>query len=143
MLFFAIVAAPVLRRIEPPDLRAALFRRLGESFRRVGWIAIGVLLATGVANLAFRGWLRPIFEGHAVFWGSAPGRSLLLKLFCVAAMIAISVVHDFVLGPRSVRSAAGSDDALRLRRNAAWLARVNALIGVLLVYVSVRLARGG
>ena len=142
MLFFAIVAAPVLRRLEPAELRAALFRRLGESFRLIGWIAIAVLLATGIANLGFRGWLWAALQGEDAFWGSLTGRTLQLKLACVAAMIVLSFIHDFVLGPRSLRTTVGSK-ALRMRRQAAWLARINALIGIFLVYVSVRLVRGG
>jgi hypothetical protein len=37
----------------------------------------------------------------------------------------------------------GSPEALAARRRAAWLARINAGLGVVLVVVAVRLARGG
>jgi putative copper export protein len=143
MLFFALVAAPVLRGIEPADLRARLFQRLGESFRLVGWIAIALLLITGTANLAFRGWLRPALSGDALFWSSPLAGPLRLKLGCVVSMLILSIIHDFFTGPKSTRASPGSPEALRLRRRAAWLARLNALAGILLVYASVRLARGG
>jgi uncharacterized membrane protein len=55
LLFLAAVGAPVLRRVEPASLRAELFERLGTQFRNVGWVAIAVLVVTGVANLYFRG----------------------------------------------------------------------------------------
>src|SRR5690606_8596520 len=58
MFFLAAVGAPVLRKVEPPSLRAELFQKLGEQFRRVGWAAIGVLIVTGIINLYFRGLLR-------------------------------------------------------------------------------------
>jgi copper resistance protein D len=58
-------------------------------------------------------------------------------------MLAVSAIHDFVLGPAAGREPAGSDRATTLRRRAALLARVNALVGLLLVVAAVRLARGG
>lgn len=143
MLFLAAVGAPVLRRLEPAELRARLFRELGEAFRTVGWISIGVLVITGLLNLHFRGWLRIDLLSDPAFRASRPGVTLTWKLGCVVVMIAIAAVHDFALGPRASRAATGSDEALRLRRRAAWLARINALVGIVLVWVSVRMVRGG
>lgn len=140
MFFLAAVGAPVLRAVEPPSLRAELFRRLGERFRGVGWAAMGVLVGTGVLNLHFRGLLGRMDDG--AFWASRYGHALAWKLGAVAAMIAVSAVHDFVLGPAASRLTPGSTPALRARRRAAWLARVNAVIGLVLVIAAVRLARG-
>ncbi len=143
MLFLAAVGAPVLRRLEPPELRARLFRELGEAFRTVGWVAIVVLLVTGVFNLHFRGWLRADVLMESTFWRGVTGRALAWKIACVTVMVVIAGLHDFVLGPRASRAPAGSAEALRLRRKAAWLARINALVGIVLIWVSVRLVRGG
>jgi uncharacterized membrane protein len=143
MFFLAAVGAPVLRRVEPPALRAELFRLLGEQFRRVGWVAIAVLLVTGVANLHFRGLLTREVWTSAAFWGSGLGRALAWKLAAVTAMVAVSAVHDFVTGPAASRLEAGSPAALRARRRASLLARLNALLGLVLVIAAVRLARGG
>jgi uncharacterized membrane protein len=141
--FLAAVGAPVLRRVEPPALRADLFRRLGARFRVVGWFAIGILLATGVLNLSLRGLLDADMLTDAAFWGGPYGRILGWKLALVAAMTSLSAVHDFVLGPRASRLAPDSPEALAARRRAAWLARINAALGVALVAVAVRLVRGG
>lgn len=143
MFFLAFVGAPVLRRVEPASLRADLFRRLGERFRAVGWIAIAVLLATAVLNLQLRGLLNGETLGDPSFWGRPYGRTLGWKLGLVTAMASLSVLHDFVLGPRVSRLAPGSPAALTARRRVAWLARVNAALGVALVAVAVRLSRGG
>lgn len=143
MFFLGAVGAPVLRRVEPPALRAELFSRLGEQFRLVGWSAIAVLLVTGFVNLHYRGMLRAELWGSAAFWGTGIGKALAWKLVTVTIMISISAVHDFVHGPASVRLRPGSEEALRARRKAALLARVNALVGVVLVIAAVRLARGG
>lgn len=143
MLFFALVGAPVLRGLESPGLRADLFGRLGERFRAAGWIAIGVLLATGTANLWFGGLLRIGVLADPGFWPTPYGRSLGWKLGAVAAMLVVSATHDFGLGPAASRYAPGSPEALRARRRAALLARGNAMLGVIVVFLAVRLARGG
>jgi copper resistance protein D len=139
MLFLGLVGAPALRAVEPPALRQRLFQDIGTRFRSVGWIAIAILVVTGVANLWYRGWLGEL--PNADFWRTATGRALAAKLACVTVMIATSAVHDFALGPAAGKSKPGSPEAVRLRRQAARLARVNAIVGVLLVIAAVRLAR--
>ena len=143
MFFLAVVGAPVLRRVEDPALRRDLFRVLGEQFRRVGWIAIGILLGTGALNLWLRGLLTPDVLGSPGFWGSRYGTALAWKLGAVAVMLVVQAVHDFIVGPRSSAADPGSPEAGRLRRQAALLARLSALAGVVLVVAAVRLARVG
>jgi uncharacterized membrane protein len=144
MFFLGIVGAPVLRAVEPDSLRQRLFQALGARFRVIGWLTIAILIATGLLNMHYRGLLR-WNEGLAqpAFWGSPVGRALAAKLAAVVIMIVLSAVHDFVLGPAASRASAGSAASRRLRRNAAVLARLNALVGVALVIAAVRLARGG
>ena len=143
MFFLAVVGAPVLRAIEPPELRARLFGRIGRQFRMVGWIAIAVLLVTGIGNLAFAGALRGGALLHAEMWATPYGHALAWKLASVLAMVAVSAMHDFWLGPMAGRLDAGSPEAGRARRWASWLARINALLGIAIVAAAVRLARGG
>lgn len=142
MFFLAVVGAPTLRAIEPPALRQKLFQELGQRFRGVGWIAIATLVVTGIGNLYFRGWLHWRGAlGDAGFWRTGTGHALACKLVAVTAMITVSAVHDFVLGPAAGRMRPGTPDAIRLRRRAAWLARTNALLGLIVVIAAVRLAR--
>lgn len=143
MFFLAVVGAPVLRSVEPPELRAALFRRIGEQFRLVGWTCIIILLITGTLNLYFRGMLALDVLGSADYWGTRYGRSLAWKLAAVTAMLVIQAVHDFIVGPAASRLVPGSAEALRTRRRAALLARLAALLGIIVVIAAVRLARGG
>jgi uncharacterized membrane protein len=143
MLFLAAVGAPVLRAIEPPSLRQRLFKELGMRFRAIGWMAIALLISTGVVNLHYRGWLRwDGVLGNGAFWSTGTGQALAWKLVSVVTMVAVSAVHDFALGPAASRAAPGSAEALRLRRRAALLARVNAIVGIMVVAAAVRLARG-
>ena len=142
MFFIGIVGAPVLRGLEPPELRVRVFRLLGEKFRTVGWSAIGVLIVTGTINLYYRGVLNGTLLDGA-FWGTRYGTALGWKLGSVTVMLVVSGLHDFVFGPAASRLAPGSPEALRLRKRAAWMGRLNAIVGVVLVIAAVRLARGG
>jgi uncharacterized membrane protein len=139
MFFLGVVGAPVLRGVEPAALRQRLFAALGARFRIAGWGAIVTLVTTGLLNLHFRGWLGLLTQ--ADFWRSTAGRTLEVKLCAVVVMVVASAVHDFWLGPLASRAEPDSPDARRLRRYASLLARVNALIGVVLVIAAVRLAR--
>lgn len=143
MLFLAVVGAPVLRKVEPPELRMQLFSRLGERFRLVGWWAIAVLVITGVFNLHYRGLLVGALWVDVEFWATPMGTALAWKLGAVTVMLLISGFHDFLSGPAASRLTPGSPEALRARRRAALLARVNAIVGVVVVIAAVRLARGG
>lgn len=142
MFFLGVVGAPALRAVEPPALRQRLFQALGVRFRMAGWIAIAVLVLTGLGNLYFRGWLHwNSVLGSAAFWRTGVGTALGIKLLSVVVMILVSAVHDFVLGPLAGRAQAGTAQAIALRRRAALLARVNALLGIVVVVAAVRLPR--
>ncbi len=141
MLFLALVGAPVLRQVETAELRARLFNELGRRFRTAGWIAIAVLVATGVVNLHYRGFLAWSVLGRAAFWRTAFGTALAVKLAAVAVMLAVQAIHDFLDGPRASRATPGSPEAAALRRRAALLARLNALVGLIVVVAAVRLPR--
>jgi len=122
MLFIALVLVPVTRRVSDPALRTRLVQEAGRRFRTVGWIALGLLLLSGLGNL----WFRPYLLGVGRFqW----------KLGLVVLALVLSAVHDFVLGPRAGRP--GADPALRVR--ASWLARVNVVVVVLAVLLGLAL----
>jgi len=123
MLFLALVLVPVTRR-EEPALRARLFRAVGLRFRTVGWIALGVLVATGIGNLQ----LHPsLLASPALLW----------KLGLVVLAMALAVVHDFELGPRAGEP--GADPSVRVR--ASWIARINVLVVLVVVLLGLSLLR--
>jgi putative copper export protein len=96
-----------------------------------------------VANLAFRGVLDVEVLTDRAFWQTRYGHALAWKLSAVGIMLALQAWHDFVVGPRAGRLTAGSAEAQRVRRRAAMLARISALVGLVLLWAAVRLARGG
>lgn len=138
MFFFAIVGAPVVRSVDDPAMRAGLFRDLGLRFRSVGWGAIGILIATGIWILHLRGLLRAATLFDPGWWGTPLGTALAWKLAVVVGMVGLSAIHDFLLGPRASRTTSRPG-----RRWALLLARVNVLLGLVLLYWAMRLARGG
>jgi len=141
MIFLAVVGAPVLRRVEPASLRAQVFNDIGVRFRVAGWIAIGILVVTGLVNLRYHGVLAWEVLRQAGFWRTRFGTALAVKLAAVAVMLVLQAVHDFVDGPRAARAEPGSAEAARLRRRAALLARINALVALVLIVAAVRLPR--
>ena len=141
MFFLALVGAPVLRELEDPRLRGRLFASLGRRFRSTGWWAIGLLVVTGTLNLHFKGILQAQVLGDPSFWSTDYGTALAWKLIGVTGMITVSAVHDFIVGPRA--SAGGGRPDGRSRQLASWLARLNALLGIVVVIAAVYLARGG
>ena len=143
MFFLALVVVPVTRGLPPAD-RAMLFGAVGRRFRTVGWICIALLLVTGTINAAYRGvtWAN-LFSSE--LWGSPFGTTLALKLAVVGLMLALSVYHDFVLGPRSVelaRSGGAPQQAERLRKRASMLGRAEAILALVVVILAIMLVRG-
>lgn len=142
MFFLALVLVPVLRGRSRAE-RAELLGVVGTRFRTVGWVAIITLLVTGVWNLRNRRLDWDVILSTDLFDGRW-GQILLGKLTLVAILIAISAVHDFVIGPASVTAARDADPtrAESLRRTASWLARVNALLVLVVIFLAVALVRG-
>jgi uncharacterized membrane protein len=122
MLFIALVLVPVTRGLEDAALRRRLVQAAGRRFRVVGWVALAVLVATGLVNLA----LRPELLGVPRFW---------VKAALVAAALVLSAVHDFVLGPRAGRP----DLHPSARAQASWLARAEILVVLAIVALGLAL----
>jgi putative copper resistance protein D len=124
MFFITLVLMPVTRRLEDAALRARLVHAIGLRFRTVGWIALAVLIVTGLVNL----WLQPYLLGSPRFqW----------KIGLVVLALILSAFHDFVLGPRAC--APGADPSIRVR--ASWIARINALLVLVIVLLGLSLLR--
>lgn len=144
MLFLVTVVVPMLRQPEMRGRAMELFHVLGVRFRRVGWVALLVLVVTGTFNVVHRGFgFDRIFTGE-VFSG-AWGHTLGAKLFFVALILASSALHDFYIGPtatRLAREGAPVERRERLRRVASWMGRSTLLLALLVVGLAVMLVRG-
>lgn len=143
MLFLVLVVVPWLRRGDRATAGAFL-RETGQRFRAVGWACFALLLATGLFNLWARG-VRLADFGRLGWLTSGFGRSVLIKLGLFAAVLAMSVVHDFFVGPAAsvaITRDPRSSEAERLRSQASLLGRANAILGLTLVGVAVTIVRG-
>lgn len=122
MLFIALVVVPVTRGLPDPALRSRLVQQMGRRFRTIGWAALAVLVATGLVNL----WQAPhLLRAGRFHW----------KLGLVVLALLLSVYHDFVVGPRAGQP--GADPSARVR--AAWIARLNVLLVLVIVFLGVTL----
>ena len=102
---------PAVRTLEG-DARAAAMRALGERWRPLGYGALGVAIATGVP-LVTREWDDDGSSFHYVFYA---------KAVLVAALLVVSYLHNFVLGPRVARERrAGELRSYRVLQAVGWL----------------------
>ena len=124
MLFIALVLVPSARALDDARIRTRLIEESGRRFRTISWIALGLLVVTGFLNLWFQSSLLGAPRFH---W----------KLGLVVLALILSILHDWVLGPRAGRP--GADPSIRLR--ASWVARLN--VGVALAIVLLGLGLRG
>lgn len=137
--FLGLVLVPTLRQGVDPALRTDLLARSGRRLRTLSWLAFGVLIATGMIQLAHRDYRWEDVWGP--LWQGPFGHALAAKLVLFAVTLGMSAWHDFVVGPRSVRALPGSVAAERLRRRASWLGRAVFLLGLGIVLCAVAMVR--
>jgi copper resistance protein D len=140
MVFLVVVFVPLTRRPATRDKALALFHELGPRLRTLGWIALGTLVVNGAYNVSVRGfglldWLTgKVFAGE---WGE----TLLHKLLVVVVILVMSVVHDFVSGPRGVHLPAGSKERERYRKLASFMGRATFFLALVVLALAVKLVR--
>jgi putative copper export protein len=97
-----VVGVPAIRATEG-EARAVAMRMLGRRWRPLGWGAMGLAIVSGL-------WLS---DRHGAFDSAALGtrfdRWLMVKSGLVVLLVAGSVVHDYVLGPRLQRELRSED----------------------------------
>lgn len=144
MAFLAIILVPALRKLPDRGIALALIQSTGRRFKIGGWIALVVLMLTGITNVSgLFGSMTLMFDG--AFWAGPAGRTLAVKLCLVAITLTISATHDFVVGPKAVAAmrSGSPESAESLRRAASWMGRANFLIALAIVLCGVLIARGG
>lgn len=143
MLFLVLVVVPWLRTGKRPDA-AVFLRETGTRFRNVAWTCFALVAVTGTFNLWMRG-VRLSDLGRADWLSSPVGQTVLIKLGAFLAVLLISAVHDFVLGPRATAAIAANPRSLEAqaeRRRASILGRINVFLALALVAAGVMLVRG-
>lgn len=138
MIFLSAVLVPVLRQYPGGMQRNGPFRMVALRFRRVVWTAILLLFATGWMLLQGRN-LSLLNPNQ---W-PAPFTS---KLLFVVLLLAVTGLHDFVLGPYLLRSREGSKGVegpltTALLHAARWVPRLALALSLVVLYLAIRLAR--
>ncbi len=146
MFFIALVIVPAFKNFEPKEIKTEIISLSATRFRKIGWIAMIILLITGILNIGNRGITFEMISSGS-FYSSTFGKVLVFKLILFFTMIILSAIYDFILGPRYTRSAlikpSNPDSIAKLnkKRNViSWLARFNVLIGILIVGCAVMLS---
>ncbi|MEO8799527.1 MAG: DUF4149 domain-containing protein [Polyangiaceae bacterium] len=132
MGFFALVVVPVVRRTSSKEEARKILRETGTRFATIGWVALGVLVATGVGNLAFRGNLPAL--ARAEFWHSPFGAIFAAKMSVVALVLVLSLLHSL-----DARRPSPTDAA---RARATSLGRLTFVLSTVIVVLAVMLVRG-
>jgi len=144
MIFLVLVLVPIVRLPEARGLAGLLVHHVGLRYRAVGWACLALLILTGIVNLAYRGYgWADLLDGR--LWQGPFGHVLGGKLLLVAAVLVLSAIHDFRVGPRAaalLREKPDAPEALRARRQAGWFGRVNLLLALAIVFLGVMLVRG-
>ena len=142
-LFLAFIIFPSMRSPELKVQRGQIVRLIGKRLRVSGWIAFALLSITGCFNIVFRFGTEAIMMKS--FWIQGAGLMLALKLILFSFIIAISLYHDFVVGPKSTAASKenpGSPKAIALRKQAAFHGRINILLGIIVLILAVIIVRG-
>lgn len=115
-------------------------------FRIINWIDILVLLVTGLLNAVNWG-VKMDMISTGDFFSSYFGKILTVKKILVFAMSILSAIHDLILGHKMIdvmtNSSSNPDSIHRLknyRRYISWLARANAILGIIIVACAVMLS---
>ncbi|HSS31607.1 MAG TPA: CopD family protein [Nitrospiraceae bacterium] len=138
MLFLSVVLVPVLRCEPFASQKAVLFRAIAGRFRAVVWGAIAVLLFTGPLLLHQRG--IPITDPSA--WPTV----LVAMLGLVALLLLLTLLHDFILGPRVLQIAQiHTDSRTRFEHSlvlwSPWVARFSFILALAVLFTAVVLVR--
>ena len=144
MIALAAVVVPVLRRHEPRRDAMQLLHDSGLRLRSLGWVALVLLVLTGLVQAGYRsGGFAAL--ASAALWTSPWGQLLAAKLVLVVAILCLAGIHDFGVGPHATRVSLEDPEApaaLRLRRRASWFGRVNLLLSLAVVGLGLLLVRG-
>lgn len=144
MLFLAMAVVPVVRRPAFQGISPALLEAIGLRFRILGWIAMGILVLTGLFNLIARGVTLDLLV-NPVFWSGPFGQALIGKLTAVSLTILLNALHDFWVGPRATRMLQADPqgaEGKRWRAWASWLARLTLLASLVAMTFGIFMVRG-
>ena len=139
---------PIVRSIgESPAQSAQILGVVARRFRTVAWVAIVLLVVTGL-YIAVGQWRVDL--GSFATRTDWFNKMLQMKVGLVAVVIILSLIHDFILGPRinakleALRETQSrpSESLQKQRRRLIMLARINVLLVLVIVALAITMTRG-
>ncbi|MCX7624023.1 MAG: DUF4149 domain-containing protein [Thermomicrobium sp.] len=140
-LFLFLVVRPVLRAAIPDRVtRVELTAALGHRYSPLAWLSLGVMVVTG--------WLLGVHRGVDWFallaWRDGYGRVLATKMVLVGLVLALTLAHGRLIGPRLARSTrtattAGGERASSLGRWSIAVSVANLVLTLAVVLLAARL----
>lgn len=135
MLFLPLILLPSIKN--NPERTHLLFHT-GIKFRFYGWIALIGLIITGIINMLFKN-----FSFNIEFLtNNQIGKLLGIKLLLFCIMIAISGLHDFYIGTKTIEQIQ-QNKTKNIKQLARWSGRINLLIALSIAFLGVIISRGG
>lgn len=142
-LFLGGIALPAARALDHDQSRRRAIRTIARRFRTVGWIALAILVATGLYLATRWGltWSNTIDLSFFTADGRLRAHLLGYKLLVVMTLLVTSFLHDWVIGPRTSDADPGTDHHQRLQTWSALLGSATALLSVAVVILAVLMVR--
>ena len=146
LIYTAAVAVPFAVSHEAEE-RQRILRGLGRRFRRIAWVAMAVLVITGMGNLLLRYSpikINQLFNGEAFDPNKVDGFMavwLPWKLMLVVMMIMLMLYHD-ITSIEAAKRHEGSRETAPGNRGGTMAAALATLLAIAILYVSVRMVRG-
>ena len=135
MLFIPLVLVPGIKN--KPN-RMLLLHKTGIKFRFYGWLAVIILIISGVLNIYFRGLPFTV----EFFINTSYGKLLSLKLALFVVMLLVGGIHDFYFGMKSIDEMQQSLGK-KFKMLARWTGMLNLLLALIIAFLGVAISRGG
>jgi uncharacterized membrane protein len=142
-IFFLVVFGPAVRQLEP-SVGVQLLNRGRHYFEALSWIAITMLLLTGIVNLILRSQAstQPLAQSYLV--------ALSIKLLLFLAMLVHHCLQVFKYGPQlsaltgqaPAQTAAWPEPLLGQWQKWFTLLKINATLGPIVTLMGLMLTRG-
>ena len=129
MLFLILVLHPYLRELLQ---NRGLFYRILRRYNFIGTtIILPFMLITGLLNLHYGVGIKEGFSGEGVY-----SKTFLLKFFFYCLVFLLSLIHDFLVGPKGLEEE-------RFRKLARFIGITNLLLSLAIAFLGVKLRFGG
>ena len=129
LMYQAHVLGPAARRDGAAPV-VGLLRRA----RRVTWVAIALVVATGFYNVTLLGPFDRVMQSGAALL-------LALKFMLVLVAVAIAGQRDFAQLPRLTRAVTAGEDPRPVLSAIAWMDRSVLLLAVVIIYLGLAVSR--